>query len=118
MVRYSVSWYPFRTYISIEESITKKIEYKLESVSGVKDITSSSLENISSIYVEMERGANMYVGLQNINNAVDQVNFGVDVEEIFIRKIEFVMPTISFSISSDYDLTYLKNQIIKKQFSF
>ena len=53
----------------------------------------------------------MYVGLQNINNAVDQVNFGVDVEEIFIRKREFVMPTISFSISSDYDLTYLKTQI-------
>ena len=97
--------------LEVEESITKKIEYKLESVSGVKDITSSSLENISSIYVEMERGANMYVGLQNINNAVDQVNFGVDVEEIFIRKREFVMPTISFSISSDYDLTYLKTQI-------
>ena len=95
--------------LEVEEAVTKKIEYKLESVSGVKDITSSSLENISSIYVEMERGANMYVGLQNINNAVDQVNFGVDVEEIFIRKIEFVMPTISFSISSDYDLTYLKN---------
>ena len=66
--------------LEVEEAVTKKIEYKLESVSGVKDITSSSLENISSIYVEMERGANMYVWLQNINNAVDQVNFGVDVE--------------------------------------
>ncbi len=97
--------------LEIEESITKKIEYKLESVSGVKDITSSSLENISNIRVEMERGANMYVGLQNVNNAVDQVNFGVDVDEIFIRKVEFIMPTISFSISSDYDLDYLKNKI-------
>jgi len=97
--------------LEIEESITKKIEYKLESVSGVKDITSSSLENISNIWVEMERGANMYVGLQNVNNAVDQVNFGVDIDETFIRKIEFVMPTISFSISSDYDLNYLKTEI-------
>ncbi|MAQ31779.1 MAG: RND transporter [Flavobacteriales bacterium] len=96
--------------IEIEESITKKIEYKLESVSGVKDINSSSVENISTIYVEMERGANMYVGLQNINNAVDQVNFGVDIDELFIRKREFVMPTISFSISSDYDLSYLKEE--------
>ena len=97
--------------LEIEEAVTKKIEYKLESVSGVEDITSSSLENISTIYVEMERGANMYVGLQNVNNAVDQVNFGVDIDEIFIRKVEFVMPTISFSISSDYDLDYLKNEI-------
>ena len=97
--------------LEVEESITKKIEYKLEAVSGVKNITSSSLENTSSIYVEMERGANMYVGLQNVNNAVDQINFNNDIDELFIRKIEFVMPTISFSVSSDYDLDYLKNKI-------
>jgi len=97
--------------LEIEESITKKIEYKLEAVSGVKNITSSSLENNSSIYVEMERGSNMYIGLQNVNNAVDQINFNVDIDELFIRKIEFIMPTISFSVSSDYDLDYLKNKI-------
>ncbi len=97
--------------IEVEESITKKIEYKLEAVSGVKNITSSSLENTSSIYVEMERGSNMYVGLQNVNNAVDQINFNVVIDELFIRKIEFIMPTISFSISSDYDLDYLKKKI-------
>ncbi len=97
--------------LEIEESITKKIEYKLEAVSGVKNITSSSLENTSSIYVEMERGSNMYIGLQNVNNAVDQINFNVDIDELFIRKIEFIMPTISFSVSSDYDLDYLKNKI-------
>ena len=97
--------------LETEEAITKKIEYKLESISGVKDITSSSLENMSNIRVEMERGSNMYVGLQNVNNAVDQINFNVDIDELFIRKIEFVMPTISFSISSDYDLNYLKNEI-------
>ena len=99
--------------LEIEEAITKKIEYKLESVSGVKDITSSSLENMASITVEMERGANMYVGLQNVNNAVDQINFNVDIDELFIRKVEFVMPTISFSIYSDNDLDYLKSEIDK-----
>ncbi len=97
--------------LEVEESITKKIEYKLEAVSGVKNITSSSLENTSSIYVEMERGSDMYVGLQNVNNAVDQINFNTDIDELFIRKIEFVMPTISFSVSSDYDLDYLKTKI-------
>ncbi|MAZ58690.1 MAG: RND transporter [Flavobacteriales bacterium] len=99
--------------LEIEESITKKIEYKLESVSGVKDITSSSLENIANITVEMERGANMYIGLQNVNNAVDQINFNVDVDELFIRKVEFVMPTISFSVHSNNDLNYLKSEIDK-----
>ena len=97
--------------LEVEEAITKKIEYKLEAVSGVKNITSSSLENTSSIYVEMDRGTDMYVGLQNVNNAVDQINFNVDVDELFVRKIEFIMPTISFSVSSNNDLNYLKNKI-------
>jgi len=97
--------------LEVEESITKKVEYKLEAVSGVKNITSSSLENTSSIYVEMERGSNMYVGLQNVNNAVDQINFNVDIDELFIRKVEFIMPTISFSVSSNSNLEYLKNKI-------
>ena len=97
--------------IEVEESITKKIENKLEAVSGVENITSSSLENTSSIYIEMERGENMYVGLQNVNNAVDQINFNVDIDELFIRKIEFIMPTISFSVSSDGGLDYLKKKI-------
>ena len=97
--------------LEIEESITKKIEYKLEAVSGVKNITSSSLENTSSIYVEMDRGSDMYVALQNVNNAVDQISFNAEIDEMFIRKIEFIMPTISFSVSSNKDLDYLKNKI-------
>ena len=38
--------------LEIEESITKKVEYKVESVAGVKDITSSSSENIAVINIE------------------------------------------------------------------
>ena len=34
-----------------------------------------------------------------------------EIDEIFIRKIEFVMPTITFSVSSDSDLNYLKQEI-------
>ena len=64
--------------IEIEESITKKIENKLESVPGVKNIFSSSMENASVINVEMDRGSDMYVALQDVNNAVDQINFNID----------------------------------------
>jgi len=97
--------------MEIEETITKKIEYKLESVRGVKDVTSSSSENIALVYVEMERGSDMYVGVQNVNNAVDQIKFNVNIDEIFIKKIEFLMPTIGFSVSSESDLNYLKQEI-------
>jgi multidrug efflux pump subunit AcrB len=99
--------------LEVEEAITKKIEYKLEAISGVEDISSSSMENISSIIVTMERGHNMYVGLQNVNNAIDQIKFGVEIDELFVQKIDFKMPTISFSVSSKEDLFYLKDQVDK-----
>ena len=59
----------------------------------------------------MDRGSDMYVALQNVNNAVDQISFNTEIDEMFIRKIEFIMPTISFSVSSNKDLDYLKNKI-------
>ena len=97
--------------IEIEESITKKIENKLESVPGVKNIFSSSMENASVINVEMDRRSDMYVALQDVNNAVDQINFNVDIDDQYVKKIDFVMPTISFSVSSDKSLDFLKSEV-------
>ena len=97
--------------IEIEESITKKIENKLESVPGVKNIFSSSMENASVINVEMDRGSDMYVALQDVNNAVDQINFNIDIDDQFVKKIDFVMPTISFSVSTDKSLDFLKSEV-------
>ena len=99
--------------LEIEEAVTKKIENKLESISGIKDISSGSSENSARIYVEMERGTNMYVALQDVNNAIDQIKFNVDIEDIFIKKREFVMPTIGFSLYTNKDMDYLNNFVNK-----
>ena len=95
--------------LEMEDAVTKKIENKLESISGIKDINSSSSENVASIFVEMDRGANMYVALQDVNNAIDQIKFNVDIEDIFIKKREFIMPTIGFSLYTNKDMDYLNN---------
>ena len=99
--------------LEMEDAVTKKIENKLESISGIKDINSSSSENIANIFVEMDRGANMYVALQDVNNAIDQIKFNVDIEDIFIKKREFIMPTIGFSLYTNKDMDYLNNFVNK-----
>ena len=99
--------------LEMEDAVTKKIENKLESISGIKDINSSSSENIANIFVEMDRGANMYVALQDVNNAIDQIKFNVDIEDIFIKKREFIMPTIGFSLYTSKDMDYLNNFVNK-----
>ena len=91
----------------VEKNVTKKIETKLESISGVKNVTSNSSENLSFLTVEMDRGVDMYLALQDVNNAVNQISFK-NVEDIFVFKQEMVMPTISFSVSTESSLEYLK----------
>ena len=59
----SVRWLIGLSPLEMEDAVTKKIENKLESISGIKDINSSSSENIASIFVEMDRGA-IHVALQ------------------------------------------------------
>ena len=94
----------------VEKNVTKKIETKLESISGVKNVTSNSSENLSFLTVEMDRGVDMYLALQDVNNAVNQISFK-NVEDIFVFKQEMVMPTISFSVSTESSLEYLKKKV-------
>ena len=48
--------YPGASPTDIENTVTKQIEKKIKSVSGVKKITSSSQESISLITVEFNTG--------------------------------------------------------------
>jgi len=96
----------------VEKNVTKKIETKIESISGVKNITSNSSENLSFLTIEMDRGVDMYLALQDVNNAVNQISFK-NVEDIFVYKQEMVMPTISFSVSTEGTLDYLKKEVDK-----
>ena len=52
----------------------------------------------------------MYLALQDVNNAVNQISFK-NVEDIFVFKQEMVMPTISFSVSTESSLEYLKKKV-------
>ena len=54
----------------------------------------------------------MYVALQDVNNAIDQIKFNVDIEDIFIKK-EFIMPAIGFSLYTNKDMDYLNNFVNK-----
>ena len=89
--------------------VTLKIEDNIDGISGVKRITSKSLENTSSIIVELENKANNQIVLQDIKNAIDRINsFPDEMESPTISLMEDFNPAISFAISGEVTLSQLK----------
>lgn len=65
--------YPGASPSSVEETVTKKLEDGLASVSKVKKMTSNSSENVSVISLEFTQDADEDMATQNTQRAVNQV---------------------------------------------
>ena len=103
------SVYPGASPLEIEQMITFKIEDNIDGITGIKRVTSKSLENTSSVLVEIENNANNQVVLQDIKIAIDRINsFPDDMESPSITLIENLNPAISFAISGNVTLDRLK----------
>ncbi|MEO0468390.1 MAG: efflux RND transporter permease subunit [Bacteroidota bacterium] len=94
----------------IEEGIVAKIEDNLEGLTGVRRVTSVSSENSGRVAVEIERAYDTEQLLQDVKNAVDQINsFPVNMESPVIYKQESLTQAVDFAISGETDLRTLKS---------
>ena len=59
----------------IEEGITTRIEESLNGIEGIKEITSTSSENMSYVRIEIYEDFNIDEVLQNVKNSVDAIYF-------------------------------------------
>ena len=101
--------FPGASPLEIEQMVTLKIEDNIDGITGVKRITSKSLENTSNIIVEIENDASNQVVLQDIKNAIDRINsFPDEMESPSISLMEDLNPAISFAINGQVTLSQLK----------
>jgi multidrug efflux pump subunit AcrB len=101
--------YPGASPEEMEEGITNKIEENLKGVTGIERVTSVSRENAATITVEVERGYDTDLVLQDVKNAVDQISsFPTGMEPPVVYKVENLGFAISFAISGEVDLKTLK----------
>ncbi|MCO6493136.1 MAG: efflux RND transporter permease subunit [Phaeodactylibacter sp.] len=101
--------YPGASPEEIEEGIVKKIEENLKGVTGVERYTSVSRENSGAVTVEVFKGYDTDIILQDVKNAVDQISsFPVGMEPPVVFKQENLGFAISFAISGDVNLRTLK----------
>jgi multidrug efflux pump subunit AcrB len=96
----------------IENLVTKVIEKEVKSISGVKKVTSNSIQSVSSIIVEFNTDVNVPEAKQRVKDAVDKAKPDLPqdlTKEPIVREIEFSeIPILFVNIAGDYDLAQLK----------
>jgi len=96
--------YPGATAQDIEINLSKKIETGLSSVSNLKKITSTSIDNVSAVTLEFEYGSNLDEAANDIRNALELVkrNLPDGADEPIIFKFSTdMMPIVMLGITAD-----------------
>jgi len=96
----------------VENLITKQIEKQVKSISGIKKVTSNSVQNFSSIIIEFQTDVSLDKAKQDVKDAVDRAKQDLpndledDPQVIDIDISE--VPIMNVNIAGDYDLQTLK----------
>ena len=103
--------YPGANPPEIENLITQKIEDKLDGVDGVKQMTSSSNESFSNIFLEFDPSVKIEDALRRVKDKVDQAKGDLpkEAEEPITQELNFSsIPIVNISLYADYDLERLE----------
>ena len=102
--------YPGTSPENMESLISKEIEKQCKSITGVKKITSTSIENFSSVMVEFNTNEDVAQAKQRVKDAVDKAKLPTDLRDkpsvidIDISQV----PIMNVHISGDLGLDKIK----------
>lgn len=108
----------------METLITKPIEDQVSSISGLKKITSTSSEGVSSIRMEFEIGTNLDTATSDIRSKIDALRNSLPTDALapVVIKLDIgAIPVLSLSVSSDRreskDVRLMADDILKDRLS-
>jgi multidrug efflux pump len=105
--------YPGNSPVDIENLITRPIEKELKSLSGIKDIQSTSVQDYSTIVIEFNPEEDIAKALQDVKDAVDKAKseLPTDLEtDPNVMDIDLTeLPILYINISGNYSINELKN---------
>jgi len=103
--------YPGVSPSDIESLVTRKIEEELNTISGLKELTSTSVEGYSAVTAEFETSTNMDEALQKVRERVDLARPEIpsDAEDPSIFELSMSeVPVMQVNIAGGYGLVRLK----------
>ncbi len=96
--------YPGANATDIEQNVTKQLEDQLNSVDDLKEMTSTSYENLGVVTLEFEWGINLDNASNDVRDAVDKAmnNLPDDIDRPTIMRISTsMMPTLVYAVTAD-----------------
>lgn len=104
--------YPGTSPKDMENLVTRQLEKQIKSISGVKKISSNSIQDFSSVVVEFETGIDVKEAKDKVRDAVDKAKSELPTDLLtdpMINEIDLSeIPIMTINISGDYDLESLK----------
>ncbi len=104
--------YPGNSPIDMENLITRPIEKELKSISGIKDIKSTSVQDYSTIVVEFNPEEDIGKALQDVKDAVDKAKSELPTDldsDPNVMDVDITeLPILYINISGDYSINELK----------
>ncbi|MFW6020259.1 MAG: efflux RND transporter permease subunit [Bacteroidales bacterium] len=114
--------YPGNTPLDIENLVTRPIEKEIEGTNGIKEISSTSAQNASMIFIEFNFDVDINRALQDIKDAVDQAKSDLPNDlpaDPSVSELDFSeFPFININLSGDFSTNELKNfaEILEDRF--
>jgi len=96
--------WPGASPADVETQITDELERELQGLEGIQEITSSSLESVSTVNVEFVSGTDLDFALQKVRDRVSiaKSEFPGDAEEPILRELNFSdVPILQVHLSGD-----------------
>ncbi|HKJ43442.1 MAG TPA: efflux RND transporter permease subunit [Sunxiuqinia sp.] len=104
--------YPGNSPVDIENLITRPIEQQLKGMDGVKKVTSSSYQDVSTIVVEFDTDVDVQKALQDTKDNVDKARSDLpgDLDkDPLVMNLDFAeFPIMNVNISGDFSMRELK----------
>lgn len=105
--------YPGNPPVDIENLITRPLEKEIESVKGIKKMTTVSSQDASNVFVEFQTDVDIKTALQDVKDAVDKTRSDLPddlLTDPMVTDIDFSeFPVINVNLSGDYSVSELKD---------
>ncbi|MBI3666557.1 MAG: efflux RND transporter permease subunit, partial [Acidobacteria bacterium] len=107
---------------TMEREVTKRIEEVLNTIAGVRHISSTTTEGLSNIVVEFRLGTNIHTAQQDAQAKINSIRaeFPTEMKEPVIQRLDFnAMPIVSVAVESPTadvkTLSSIAEKVIKKR---
>jgi hydrophobic/amphiphilic exporter-1 (mainly G- bacteria), HAE1 family len=114
--------YPGASPATVEREVTKRLEEVLNTISGVRHISSTTTEGLSAIVVEFRLGTNIHTAQQDAQAKINAIRSECPpaMEEPIIQRFDFnALPVVSVAVESPSadikTLSSLAEKVIKKR---